>query len=310
MKLYNRFFGPLKYVFVLFVALNLTYCSSVDSKESTASTTDRDAFNKYWYAGKAEITRYELDQARYGEIRKGDAVLIFVTEPFLTDKQVKHEFGDSKKSISVLKLNFIKKFYTGIYPYSMMTSVFTPVAVDKQSTLKVTSSNQEWCGQTFMQLNARDGKIEAMLRSYFQSEGDQNFKLKSALLEDEVWTRIRLAPNSLPDGEIELIPGLQFVRLRHAPLKVEKATATLNEADDLQVYSIEYNNIKRKLTIKFEKNFPHRIVAWEETQMSGHGPNAKMLTTRAVKTHSIILDYWSKNKASDSYLKEELGLIY
>ena len=69
------------------------------------SKTDENDFNDYWYAGKAEITRYELQQARYGELRKGDAVLIFVTEDFLTDKQVKYEFGDSGKATSVLKLN-------------------------------------------------------------------------------------------------------------------------------------------------------------------------------------------------------------
>ncbi|TDI78598.1 MAG: septum formation inhibitor Maf [Caldithrix sp.] len=305
-----KILNALKFIFVLILALNLSNCSSVDSKENKTASRDRDAFNKYWYAGKAEITRYALDQARYGEIRKGDAVLIFVTEPFLTDKQVKHEFGDSKNSVSVLKLNSIKKFYTGIYPYSMMTSVFTPVAVSKQPTLKVTSSSQEWCGQTFMQLNNREGKIEALLHSYFQSEGEQNFKLDAALLEDEVWTRIRLAPESLPTGKIEIIPGLQFARLRHTPLKVEKATAKLSTAGELQVYTIEYKKLKRKLVIKFEKDFPHRIIAWEESQMSGYGPSAKMLTTRAVKTHSILSDYWSKNRLSDSHLKDELGLIY
>ncbi len=209
-----------------------------------------------------------------------------------------------------LKLNSIKKFYTGIYPYSIMTSVFTPVEVDKHATLKVTSSNQEWCGQTFMQLNNRNGKIEGLLRSYFQNESDQNFKLDAALLEDEIWTKIRLAPESLPTGEIEIIPGLQFARLRHTPLKVETATATLTATGELQVYSIEYKKLKRKLAIKFEKDFPHRIMAWEESQMSGYGPNAKMMTTRAVKTNSILLDYWSRNKLSDSYLRDELGIIY
>ena len=34
-------------------------------------------FNAYWYAGKAEITSYSLQQARYGELRDGHAVLIF-----------------------------------------------------------------------------------------------------------------------------------------------------------------------------------------------------------------------------------------
>ncbi|MEX0361456.1 MAG: septum formation inhibitor Maf, partial [Allomuricauda sp.] len=45
-------------------------------------------FKSYWYAGNAEITSYKLEQARYGELRDGTAVLIYVTEPFLPEKQV------------------------------------------------------------------------------------------------------------------------------------------------------------------------------------------------------------------------------
>lgn len=282
-----------------------------------AQEVDQDEFNKYWYAGKAEITRYALEQARYGEIRQGEAVLIFVTEDFLTDKQVKYEFGDSQKTTSVLKLNFTRKFYTGIYPYSMMSSIFTPVDTDKRATLKVTSTSQEWCGHTFVQLNNRRDKIHVQLRSYFQSESDQDFEIEPAMLEDEVWTRIRLAPNSLPTGKIRLIPGTQFTRFRHVKLQPETAQAELTAGSDqnvsreeIRVYTIAYPELKRKLVIKFERNFPHRILAWEESHPSGFGPNAKILTTHAVKTHSMLLDYWSKNKRSDAYLRDELGLIY
>ncbi|MEK6765191.1 MAG: hypothetical protein AABY49_03040 [Planctomycetota bacterium] len=80
-------------------------------------------FHSYWYNYGAEITRFELEQSRYGEIHPGHAVLIFVTEPFLPDIQVKSDYETSRgKSIPVLKLNFIKRFNTGIYDYSMMKS--------------------------------------------------------------------------------------------------------------------------------------------------------------------------------------------
>jgi len=79
---------------------------------SLSAASPDNAFRQYWYAGKAELTRYALEQARYGEIHKGDAVLVFVTEPFLIDKQVKYEFGDNSKAVSVLKLNLVKKFFT------------------------------------------------------------------------------------------------------------------------------------------------------------------------------------------------------
>ncbi len=297
---------------LMLAAVSFSGCKAADSKDPISA--DRDAFNQYWYAGKAELTRYALEQARYAEIHHGDAVLIFVTEDFLTDKQVKYEFGDRRNATSVLKLNFTKKFNTGLYPYSLMTSVFTP-ADGVSPTLKVTSSAQEWCGHTFMQLNQRGNEVDVQLRSYFQNEGDQNFQLGSVLLEDEVWTKIRLAPQSLPTGDIQIIPGLFFSRLRHEPLKVEKATATLtssNDAslssDELQLYTIDYKDIEKKLAIKFEKSFPHRIIAWEETTVSGFGPEARLLTTKTVKTHSILSDYWRRHKVADAALRQELGL--
>src|SRR5262245_19023266 len=94
---------------------------SVVGLSAGAGSPQQDQFHGYWYQQKAELARYALSQARYGEIHKGESVLIFVTEPFWKDKQVKYEFGDKTDSLSVLKLNFTRKFYTGIYPYSVMT---------------------------------------------------------------------------------------------------------------------------------------------------------------------------------------------
>lgn len=294
-------------IFVLALCLAGIGAESVDSPE-------RLKFRQYWYQQKAELTRYALQQARYGEIHKGEAVLIFVTEPFLTDKQVKYEFGDKSKSTSVLKMNFTRKFYTGVYPYSVMTSVFTPVDFQKLPTLKVTSSSQEWCGHTFMQLNSRNGGYHVEVRSYFQKEGDRDFDLGSVWLEDAVWTRIRLAPSTLPVGEVEMVPGLQYVRLWHVDAKPERAVAKLESLADtalsskpLSVYTIQYKGISRVLTIKFEKDFPYEIVAWDETQPGGFG-ESKLLTTRAVRTKTIMLDYWNKHGVDDDVYRKELGL--
>ncbi len=304
-----------RWLTTIWLSFVLLGCTTVDSKEP-APVADQDDFKSYWYAGEAELTRYELQQARYGEMRQGDAVLIFVTEDFLADKQVKYEFGDKASAIPVLKLNATRKFYTGIYPYSVMSSIFTPVQAGTP-TLKITTSSQEWCGHTFMQLNNRDGKVAVELRSYFQSEGDKSFELNPALLEDEVWTKIRLAPESLPTGDIEMIPGTLAARFRHTGFKAEKATATRKDErnaelsdDALQVYTVSYGELERTLAITYETAFPHRILAWEETQPSGFGKNAHLMTTRAVRTHSKKMPYWSKNKLSDSHLRDELGIIY
>ncbi len=102
-----------------------------------------EAFGNYWYQGKAEITSYRLNQARYGEIHNGHAVLIFVTEDFSKSKQVKLDIPEyvPDDRLKVLKLNYVKKFDTGIYPYSIMTSIFTPVDINNfPNSLKLTMS--------------------------------------------------------------------------------------------------------------------------------------------------------------------------
>ena len=279
-----------------------------------ANPANQEAFKNYWYSGLAELTRYELQQNRYNETRPGNAVLIFVTEDFLTDKHVKHEFGDGP-SESTLKLNFTREFLTGLYPYSLMTSIFTPINPERPHTFKVTSSAQEWCGHTFFQLNHQDGQFQGILRSYFQREGDQNFTLKDALLEDEVWTKIRLTPDHLPTGEIEIIPGAQYLRFTHRPVALQSATATLKTKTDpelspkkLNVYHIEYKDVPRTLSITFEAPFPHAIVAWEESYAQRRRGNDNWVTTIGKKTHPIQLDYWRRNAVVDSVYRMQLGL--
>lgn len=265
-------------------------------------------FGRYWYQGKAELTRYELNQARYGEMHKGEAVLIFVTEPFLPDKQVKLERGDPSKGVTVLKLNSVRKFFTGIYPYSLMTSTFTPVSFAATGrALKVASSSQEWCGQTFTQLNLRGGRYEGALRSYFEDEGDRAFGFDAAPLEDEIWTRIRLAPETLPVGRIEIVPGLQYARLWHKEVRPEKAEATLRSDGRENVYSLAYSAIPRKLSIRYEAAFPYKIVSWEETQ-PGAFDGSPLLTTKAVATRSLMLDYWKRHGNADAHYRRELGV--
>ena len=305
-----------KFKLILLVAfiISILDCAPVSSQENHIAPPTSQEFNDYWYAGKAELTRYKLEQARYGEIHEGDAVLIFVTEDFLTDKQVKYDGGPRNNKVkSVLKLNFTKKFFTGIYPYSMMTSIFTPVDFSKP-TLKVTTSSQEWCGHTYSQLNLRKDQYEGMLRSYFQQEGDQEFTLDAAMLEDEIWSRARLNPSGLPTGDISLIPGTQYLRLKHQDFSVEKATATLESAKDaslsdkpLKKYRVEYQHINRILEITFETEFPYAIVAWEEHTPAGFG-SAKMLITRAIRTHTINEAYWNKHDVTDAPLRKELGI--
>lgn len=291
--------------------LPLTILLSFWALMSSTALADSRSFGDYWYQGQAELTSYDLEQARYGEIHHGEAVLIFVTEDFSKAKQVKLDdpeaAGDDRAK--VLKLNLTKSFPTGIYQYSMMTSVFTPV--DLSPTLKVTTSSQEWCGHTFTQLNRTSAGYRVTELSYFESEGDETLELEDAALEDRLWTVIRIDPSALPTGRVRLIPGTLYQRLRHQPWGPREAVATLapDPADpSLTSYTLDYPELGRTLTIRFRSAFPHEIESWEESYVSGWGPGAARLTTRGVAKKRMLLDYWNHHDVKDAPLRAELGL--
>ncbi|MEM7350238.1 MAG: hypothetical protein AAF657_05495 [Acidobacteriota bacterium] len=271
-------------------------------------------FSDYWHQGKAEITSYTLEQARYGEVHPGHAVLIYVTEDFSRSKQVKLDRPGAAGAdrVPILKLNFTKKFLTGIYPYSMMSSIFSPVdGSTGGQPLKVTTSSQEWCGHTFTQLNRAGDGYRIRQLSYFESEGDESVTLDDAMTEDGLWTTIRLDPSRLPTGALQLIPGTLYSRLRHLPWELQEATATLEPVTGqagLMAYELHYPRLGRRLTIHFEKAFPHAIEGWEEAYSSGWGPGAKTLKTRATRLKSLLSDYWARHDLADVNLRQELGL--
>lgn len=311
--MYSRHHGHPRLLPLIMLLVGLGGVS--DTRGESANPASSRSFKSYWYAGTAELSRYQLHQNRYGEVREGDAVLIFVTEDFLPETQVKYEGRPAPDSpVSILKLNAMRKFLTGVYPYSTMTSVFTPVSPVEPGTYKVTTTSQEWCGHVFMQLNRRGEGFNGRYFSYFQGEGDREFDLPGAVLEDELWTLIRLDPARLPTGDLSVIPGTLYLRLMHRDIGAYEATATLEDIEDatlssapLKRYRLAYEDLNRTLTMTFEAEFPHSILAWEETT-APLGGRGGVESTRAVRTHSIKLDYWNHNRLEDTELRARLGL--
>lgn len=268
-------------------------------------------FKNYWHSGKAEITSYDLSQERYGEKHPGYAVLIFVTEDFSRSRQVKLDNPKQagKDAVKVLKLNLVKKFNTGIYRYSTMSSVFTPVSGGDMSSLKLTLSSQEWCGHVFAQLNLAGKHYNGRSFSYFESDGDRSFRIKKAFLEDEIWTRARIDPSSLPVGRIRIVPGLLITRLLHTELGVEYADAEISTPrEGVMRYSLVFSKTRRVFEMDFESEFPHKIVSWREVRKSGRGQNANSLETSARRKKTLLTDYWNKNTPPDAALRRKLGI--
>ena len=303
-------FHILIFLVVLFISCNQ---SSQDAGgDSVPVATVDDAWGNHWYDGKGEVNTYTLRQSRYADVHPGDAVLIFVTEDLMTDTQVKDEGQGNGKSTSVLKTNILRRFTTGLYDYSIMSSVFTPVDRKQYpNTLKVTTSSQDWCGHSFMQLNHRGGKYKVQQFSYFQKEGDASFQVEADWTEDEILNLIRLNPDLLPKGEIYILPGTVFARLKHIDFQATKAMASTSKYQgtefegDLTTFTLEYPEYNRTLEVFYETKFPHQIVAWKESYPMISGERS---TTTATLKHSERLPYWSLHDLEDMGKREEFGL--
>ena len=278
----------------------LASCEEVSAGPDKAAWKDVQAA----WAGGAEISRYELTQVRYGEARDGEAVLIFVREPFLKDRHVKDDSG--RNDFHVLKMNETRSFLTGVYPYSTMVSVFQPLAEGSAGeALKVTTSVQEWCGHAFMQADRREGKIKTEIKSYFEKEDGGAFEEKDPVyLEDEIWTALRIDPLGLPVGKVKMIPSGLSSRLSHRDPVSKLANIRWVNGEDkgTVVYEISYPKSGRTLAIEIQKKVPYAIQAWRESDTQG------LLSSGQLKDRESNLDYWNySSQAKGKKLRSKLG---
>ncbi len=314
-------------IFVLALALALGSCTNQGEAEETAAVaistpaparvanTSRPqavpiaqrpiGWDEYWYAGLAEVNSYTVKQERYGEMREGNAVLVFVTEPFFPKAQVKDDgLPAREESISIFKLNRIERFTTGIYDYSLMLSVFTPVDEEQYPyTLKSTFSAQDWCGQVWQQTNRRNDKFMIETRSYFQAEGDTRAALDAPYLEDELLNRMRLNIATVPTGKLTLIPAAKFTRLRHVDTEAQVAEVSLVHNPDTYATElvIDYPQLERKVIYTFNSKFPYRLEGWTEEYKG-------QLLSEARLQKSMKTAYWGQNAERFAYLRDSLQL--
>lgn len=255
-------------------------------------------FKTHWFDGHAEISSYELTQSRYGEQRQGKAVLIYVTEDFLAEEQVKAN-RKSKTTLPVLKVNRTKHFLTGIYPYSIMSSSFNALKME-HPIVKAVASIQEWCGQSYLQLNNRKKEWQLTSHSYFEGEADQQLTLEKTVSEDALWNLLRFDPTQLPVGTFSLLPSLEVLRLDHLDAKALPVEGTLAEGS----YHLNFLTTGRQFTLYFDVNFPYTIEGWEDTYPS-KGEN---YTSKAVRIHTERRQYWQENNTADEPLRTPFKL--
>ncbi len=259
------------------------------------------------FSGQAEVVTYELSRARYNNVHPGEAVLIFVTEPFLPNSQVKSDMGSTSESIKVLKMNKIDRFSTGVYDYSMYTSVFTPIEkYNPRFPLKVSFSSQDWCGQLFTQVNNSDGYMYSQY-SYFQKEADTVMNRNYALLEENIFNLARIDTSLLPVGEFELFPAQSYLRTAHIEFKKYDAIASIGLQDELIIYNYEIPQLRRSVRLFLDPKDDMKIVKWTETYPTVF--DGELRTSIYTLKSSLSKPYWSLNQLKDNYLRDSLDLI-
>lgn len=269
---------------------------------------DPTPFWKHWGDGQAEISTYKLTMPRYGEMREGQAVLIYVTEDMSERLRVKAEPGNHPASdvFPALKLNHVRSFQAGIYDYRLMTSTFTRVAPGFP-VAKISFTSQEWCGQVYHQLLPRGARIESVSHSYFDGEADASVALPmrpGGLFEDQLWIVLRdLLGESAVGGArtMPLLPSLWSARGEHKPLawttaRIDTPPATSVVKTAAGNFTVRTTTVKieggRTLVFEIEAEGARRIVRWRSTD----GETGEIMASKR-------LPYWKLNaKAGESEL--------
>lgn len=257
----------------------------------------------YWRQGKAEITSYRLTKSEDGKMDTGSVVLIFNIA--YISKKYGNPLSKPKKhpgdAMEVLKCNMITEF-SGINEFDMMSSTYNPLAYGQYPhCIKLTASSQDWSDQTFLQMQWKDYRYETHLYPPPEAKDDKEIILINTWLEDEIWNKIRLTPHQLPLGETEMVPATLYTQLSNTLLKVHKAEASIKELENSFEYSISYPELKRTISIGFEKGFPYKILSWKETI-----DNKETITATALKT--IQSDYWNLTNNEDKSIRDSLHI--
>lgn len=272
------------------------------------------AFWSTWSDGQAELTSYDLTYPRYGALRKGTAVAIFVTETFANADRIKADPGRRAPSdqFPVMKLNLIENFQTGIYDYNLQISTFVALesvnARPAGASVKVTWSSQEWCGNLFKSAIFNESSIRVASFSYFDGEADQSTTMpypEGGISEDALmlWARGMARPVLKP-GERKQLPmmiSLQLSRFDQGParwdtVELTRSAETQNSNGiEVETYTATVGN--RSRTYLVEKAPPHRVVEYSTSD----GVLASMLASERMK-------YWEMNTPDGVKQLEKLKL--
>ncbi len=215
-------------------------------------------FQKYWNMQGLETTKFILKQ---DSLIVGEATLSYSLKALSKDQP--------NGTIHCLSFNFTQKISQGNYNYSDNSTVLIPLnALLYAHAIMVVSSTQSDNGTDFLSFQPEPKSFLFVGRNSVEPEKEIHKITEKGNLEDEIWAKIRINPDALPQGEIEMIPNLGYWNKVHKSPSAQEVKAELKDVEGpkkLKIYSLDYPELKRKLDIIFEANFPYQIVEFSET---------------------------------------------
>ena len=142
------------------------------------------AMRKYWDDGLAEVAIYTAERTVYKKKRTFEYTQITVKEEF--NKQFSVKTDDYKRAdlFPVMKINQFCQILTDQYPYHFLTSLFfrrdQPVAL-----YKMTTSSQEWCGNTFKTILDDGVNFGETYDSYWDGQGTGSRDLRRDVFQED-----------------------------------------------------------------------------------------------------------------------------
>jgi hypothetical protein len=296
-------------------------CSIMACTPALAANTETD-FSAHWHDGRAELNGYRLEIARYGEQRAGEAVLVYVTEPFSESARVKLDDPSRHPddAFDALKLNMVRDFQTGIYDYNTMVSLFTRSISFKP--VKLTFSSAEWCGHVYDELVFRGKEVHENYFSYFEGESRSHSFVNEpeGIVEDNLYILLRgLREPFLPPGgsvHVAFLPSPFHSRLVHHAIEwedaeIERSTGTSRTdvpAGTFETSEYVVRTDAREGRFLIETAYPHRIVQWSWARRSGAKEEWLGGTERGQLTGSVRLKYWDLHDNAHEPYRDRIGL--
>ncbi len=263
----------------------------------TATAPNTFAADALWDDGRAEIDAYEATIRRYGILRPLTAYLIVVKEDFSKTQLVKadpgHDPGDLQ---TILKLNHVIDYQTGIYSYHQMASCFFDRGT--MDLVKLSLTSNEWCGNTFKEYTRLNGRGTLHVHTYWDNQAVATYDVPTGpdvVFYDALPLWIRSLPQTAGTARaLRLLPSQ--IESKGPKPDAQAATLVAAKEEGIVVPAGRFRALRWELRTGggppdvywTARDAPHVLLAWDR----GDGGAYRLKWTQR-------LAYWTLNHPGD-----------